>query len=119
MKRKIAMFALLTLVAASGCLGGSSASDDPIEDMQVTFEGDHDYEEIKRTVDGTLQNFGMEANDENRRELGNIAYNVAYDKDWTDSMMVLSCMSVMPDTSEFGGDTPVERLESAAVFCGK
>jgi len=112
------MLGLLALVAASGCLGGSSASDDPIEDMQVTFEGDHDYEEIKTTVDRTLRNFGMEANDENRRELGNIAYNVAYDKDWTDSMFVLKCMSGM-QPSDFAGDTPVDKLESAAVFCAK
>lgn len=119
MKTKIITAVVVIAVAASGCLGGSSASDDPIEDMQYTFEGNHDYEEIKTAVDGTLRNFGMEATDENRRELGNIAYNVAYDKDWTDSMFVLDCMSVMPNTSEFGGDTPVEKLESAAVFCAK
>jgi hypothetical protein len=117
MKRKVGALAFVALIVASGCVGGSS-SPDPIEDKQYSFEGDHDYEEIKRTVDRTLRNFGMEATDENRRELGNIAYNVAYDKDWTDSMFVLDCMSLM-QPSDFEGATPVDKLESAAVFCAK
>lgn len=117
MKRKTVVFGLLTLVVASGCLGGS-ASSDPIEDMQISFEGDHDREGIKTVVDDALRNFGTEVNDENRRELGNIALNAAHEKDYVDSMDVLECMRVA-NPSEFTGDTTVEKLESAAVFCAE
>jgi hypothetical protein len=128
MKRRAPLvLAVVAAVTVAGCVGGGGGGggeaneigpDDPIGQMNETFDGTSDRAELQQEVDLILQSYDVEPSDENRSELGNIVLDVAEDSLVTSEMDVVTCMSnVDPEEEEVEGETKMDKIRSVAEFC--
>ena len=127
MKRRAPLvLAVVAAVTVAGCVGGGGGGgeaneigpDDPIGQMNETFDGTSDRAELQQEVDLILQSYDVETSDENRSELGNIVLDVAEDSLVTSEMDVVTCMSnVDPEEEEVEGETKMDKIRSVAEFC--
>jgi len=127
MKRRTVIVLVVAAVTVAGCVGGGEGGggeaneigpDDPIGQMNETFDGTSDRAELQEEVDLILRSYDVEPTDENRSELGNVVLDVTEDSLVTSEMDVVTCMSnVDPDEEEIEGETKMDKIRSVAEFC--
>jgi len=126
-RRTVIVLAVVAAVTVAGCVGGGEGGggeaneigpDDPIGQMNETFDGTSDRAELQEEVDLILRSYDMEPTDENRSELGNVVLDVTEDSLVTSEMDIVTCMSnVDPDEEEIEGETKMDKIRSVAEFC--
>lgn len=126
-RRTLLVLAVVAVIMIAGCVGGSEGGsgeanqigpDDPIGQMNETFDGTSDRAELQQEVDLILQSYDVESSDENRSELGNMVLDVTEDSLVTSEMDIITCMSnVDPNEEEIEGETKMDKIRSVAEFC--
>jgi hypothetical protein len=114
MKRRTLLAAGVTLM--TGCVGGdNTASNTPVTNMSIVFEGDHSKDEIRKSVDRVLEFHDIPVNRQNRERVGDIAFVAAEDSQLTE-MQVLTCMwGEPPRGAEWSGKW--DKVETVAEAC--
>jgi len=101
-KAVLTLVGMLILIAGAIAVGGMTPdttdgggvdeeTEDPIAQMQVVFEGDHSKSRIKEVVDASLGTFDIPANDETRRDVGDLVVN--FETSDKTELEIIACVS--------------------------
>jgi hypothetical protein len=127
-KAVLTLVGMLILIAGAIAVGGMTPdttdgggvdeeTEDPITQMQVVFEGDHSRSRIKEVVDASLGTFDIPANDETRRDVGNLVVN--FETSDKTELEIIACVSATGpgEGEEFENMTKWENYQTIATGC--
>jgi hypothetical protein len=128
-KAVLTLVGMLILIAGAIAVGGMTPdttdgggvdeeTEDPITQMQVVFEGDHSRSRIKEVVDASLGTFDIPANDETRRDVGDLVVNLDDGSEKTE-FEIIACVSATGpgEGEEFEDMTKWENYQTIASGC--
>jgi len=121
---------IIALLGAAFVIGGGSdggnsenpattgETGDPLTQMSTVFEGDYSRSEIKDIVDASLGTFDIPVNDANRRDVGDLAVDLAEESN-KNEMEIISCVSMTGpgEGEEYEDMTKWENYQTIATGC--